>query len=213
VARNKTVVAMANFHCTAQMISRQGGKSCVAALAYRSDTELVDQRTGDIWSYPKKANVEHVEFLIPHNAPAWISDIAQECRSDRQSALQKFSEIIEASEKRKDSQVYREVEFSLPNELTKEQNIEWANAFVRDVFVERGMVAVLNFHFDIDPKTGMEKPHCHVLLSTRHLTGDGFGLKNREWNNKELIDEAREQCAQYQNAALKEHGHNVQVTH
>jgi Ti-type conjugative transfer relaxase TraA len=204
---------MANFHCTAQMISRQGGKSCVPALAYRSATKLEDQGTGEIWDYTNKPYVGHVELLIPHDAPAWIADIARECRSDRRLALQKFSDIIEASEKRKDSQVYREVEFSLPNELTKEQNIEWANAFVRGVFVERGMVAIVNFHFDIDPKTGMEKPHCHALLSTRHLTGDGFGLKNRDWNSAELIDEAREQCAQYQNTALKQHGHDVQVTH
>jgi Ti-type conjugative transfer relaxase TraA len=195
------------------MISSQGGKSCVAALAYRSATKLEDRQTGKAWDYTNKPYVGHVEILIPHDAPAWISDIAQECRSDRQSALQKFSDIIEASEKRKDSQVYREVEFSLPNELTKEQNIEWANAFVEHVFAERGMVAVVNFHFDVDPKTGMEKPHCHALLSTRHLTVDGFGLKNRDWNSKELIDEAREQCAQYQNAALKQHGHDVQVTH
>jgi|GEM_PF-985597 len=204
---------MASFHCTAQMISRQGGKSCVAALAYRSATKLLDQRTGEIWDYTKKANVGHVEILLPDNAPAWIVDIAHECRTDRQSALQKFSDIIEAVEKRKDSQVYREVEFSLPNELTKEQNIEWANAFVQDVLIERGMVAIVNFHFDVDPKTGMEKPHCHTLLSTRHLTDEGFGLKNREWNRKELIDDARDQCAQYQNAALKKYGHHSRVTH
>ena len=211
-ARDETVIAMANFHCTAQMISRQGGKSCVAALAYRSATELVDQRTGEVWNYTNKANVGHVEILLPNNAPSWISELAHECRTDRQSALQKFSDIIEASEKRKDSQVYREVEFSLPNELTKEQNIEWANAFVKDILVARGMVSVVSFHFDIDPKTGMQKPHCHVLLSTRHLTEDGFGLKNREWNRKDLIEEARDQCCQYQNAALKEHGYDVRVT-
>lgn len=212
VARDETVAAMANYHLTAQMISRQEGKSCVAALAYRSATELLDQRTGIIWGYTKRANVKHVEILLPDNAPAWITELARECHLNRQSALQKYSDIIEAVEKRKDSQVYREVEFSLPNELTQEQNIKWANAFVKDIFSARGMVAVVNFHFDIDLKTGIEKPHCHALLSTRHLTEDGFGFKNRDWNRKELIDEARDQCAQYQNAALKEHGHDVRVT-
>jgi ATP-dependent exoDNAse (exonuclease V) alpha subunit len=204
---------MANFHCAFQMISRQGGKSCVASLAYRSATNLLDQRTGEFWDYTRKGNVRHVDILTPDDAPKWISDIAQECRSDRQSALQQYADIIEAAEKRKDSQVYRECEFSLPNELTEEQNIEWATAFVKDVFVKHGMVAVVNFHFDIDPETGMEKPHCHVLLSTRHLTEEGWGLKNRDWNSKDLVHEAREQCSQYQNEALKKHGFDVQVTH
>jgi ATP-dependent exoDNAse (exonuclease V) alpha subunit len=204
---------MANFHCAFQMIARQGGKSCVAALAYRSATNLLDQRTGEFWDYTRKGNVRHVDILTPDDAPKWVSDIAQECRSNRQSALQKYSDIIEAAEKRKDSQVYRECEFSLPNELTEEQNIEWADAFVKDVLVKRGMVAVVNFHFDIDSETGTEKPHCHVLLSTRHLTQEGWGLKNRDWNSKDLVQEAREQCSQYQNEALKKHGFDVQVTH
>jgi ATP-dependent exoDNAse (exonuclease V) alpha subunit len=204
---------MANFHCAFQMIARQGGKSCVAALAYRSATNLLDQRTGEFWDYTRKGNVRHVDILTPDDAPKWVSDIAQECRSDRQSTLQKYSDIIEAAEKRKDSQVYRECEFSLPHELTEEQNIEWATAFVKDVFIKRGMVAVVNFHFDIDSETGMEKPHCHVLLSTRHLTEEGWGLKNRDWNSKDLVHEAREQCSQYQNEALKKNGFDVQVTH
>jgi Ti-type conjugative transfer relaxase TraA len=204
---------MANYHLTVKMISRQGGKSCVASLAYRSATKLEDQRTGEMWDYTKKSCVGHVEILTPEDAPAWINDIAKECKTSRQSALQKFSDICEAAEIRKDSQVYREVEFSLPNELANEQNIAWANEFMRDVFVKRGMVAVVNFHFDIDPNTGMEKPHCHAALTTRDLAEDGFGLKNRDWNCAELIFEAREQCAQYQNSALKEHGFETQVSH
>jgi Ti-type conjugative transfer relaxase TraA len=204
---------MANYHLTVRMISRQGGRSCVAALAYRSATKLLDERIGQVWDYTNKPFVGHVEILAPEGAPAWISDIASMCQSDRQSALQKFSDICEAAEKRKDSQVYREVEFSLPNELTNEQNIAWANAFVRSVFVQRGMVAVVNFHFDIDRETGLEKPHCHALLTTRDLTENGFGLKNRAWNSKELVDEAREQCTQYQNAALKAEGFDARVSH
>jgi Ti-type conjugative transfer relaxase TraA len=208
-----SVNPMANYHLTVRMISRQGGKSCVAALAYRSATKLLDERIGQMWDYTNKPFVGHVEILVPESAPAWISDIASMCQSDRQSALQKFSDICEAAEKRKDSQVYREVEFSLPNELTNEQNIAWANAFVKSFFVQRGMVAVVNFHFDMDRETGVEKPHCHALLTTRDLTENGFGLKNRDWNSRELIDEAREQCAQYQNAALKAEGFDARVSH
>jgi Ti-type conjugative transfer relaxase TraA len=204
---------MANYHLTVKAISRKNGKSCVAALAYRSATVLVDQRTGEIYHYINKDNVGYVEIMVPENSPLWIKDLSKECEVSRQTALQKFSDIIEAAERRKDARVYREIEFSLPNELTPEQNITWAREFVRDACIAKGMVAVLNFHFDVDPKTGQEKPHCHVLLSTRELTETGFGMKNRDWDKKELVEEWREQCAQYQNAALKELGFEVQVSH
>jgi Ti-type conjugative transfer relaxase TraA len=204
---------MANYHGTMKAISRQGGKSCVAALAYRSAGKFHDLQTGDVFDYTNKEHVDHVEILYPKESPAWILELAEECKTSRISALQKLSNVFEAAEKRKDSQVYREFEFSLPNELIHEQNIKWVSEFVQNVFVEKGMVAITNFHFDVDKKTGMNKPHCHVLLSTRSLEEDGFGLKQREWNSKNLVMEAREQYAAYQNFALKEHGFETRVDH
>lgn len=205
---------MANYHCTIKVISRTGGKSCVSSLAYRSATRLEDKRTGDTWDYTEKGFVGHVEILLPANAPEWICDIAGTCKTSRQATLQKLSDVFEAAEKRKDSQVYREVEFSLPTELTDGQNIKWANEFIQDVCCSRGMVAIMNFHFDIDPDSGERKPHCHALLSTRELAEDGFSKhKNREWNKDALIHELRQQYEQHQNLALKEHGFDVRVDH
>ena len=75
------------------------------------------------------------------------------------------------------------------------------------------MIAVCNFHFDVDDKTGQSKPHCHVLLSTRHITLGGFGLKNRDWNHNDRVHEWREKWAEYVNVALKEHGIESRVDH
>ena len=52
-------------------------------------------------------------------------------------------------EKRKDAQLAREVEFAIPRELTQAQGMELARDFVRDEFVDRGMVADLNVHWDM----------------------------------------------------------------
>jgi Ti-type conjugative transfer relaxase TraA len=205
---------MANYHLTVKAISRNGGRSCVAALAYRSAEILIDQRTGEKHDYRNKENVEYVEIVLQDNSPLWIQDIANECKTSRQRALQKLSDIFEAAEKRKDARVYREIEFALPRELTKEQNIAWAREFVHDTCVARDMLAIMNFHFDIDKKTGEEKPHCHVLLSTRELIEAGFcSHKQTDWDHVELVEEWREQYAQYQNAALKAHGFEERVDH
>ena len=55
---------------------------------------------------------------------------------------------FEAAEKRKDAQLSREVEFALPRELPKKDNIKLAREFVKAEFVEKGMIADLNVHWD-----------------------------------------------------------------
>lgn len=205
---------MAHYHFTIKAVSRKGGKSTVAKLAYRSATDLKDLRNGETYYYSNRCDVFHVDILLPEGAPQWIIDLALECQTDRQSALQKLSNIFEAAEKRIDARVYREAEFALPNELTDEQNIEWSKEFVRDFFCKKGMVAIVNYHQKVDKETGISKPHCHVLLSTRNLTDEGLDPhKNREWDSQDLVDEGREAFANYQNAALARYGFDVRVTH
>jgi len=205
---------MANYHLTVKGISRKSGRSCVSALAYRSASMLVDQRTGETYDYRNKENVECVEIIVFENSILWIKDISEECKTSRQTALQKLSDIFEAAEKRKDARVYREIEFSLPQELTKEQNIAWARKFVQDTCVAKGMIAIMNYHFEIDEKIGEGKPHCHVLLSTREISETGLNSRKQPaWNRIDLLVEWREQYAAYQNTALKEHGFEVRVDH
>lgn len=121
----------------------------------------------------KKENVEEVEIVVSENAPLWIQELSEECKTSRQTALQKLSDIFEAAEKRKDARVYREIEFSLPRELTKEQNIEWARVFINDTCVSKGMLAIMNYHFEIDEKTRGRK----TSLSCTPL----YACINRGW--------------------------------
>ena len=32
-----------------------------------------------------------------------------------------------------------------------------------------------------------ENPHAHILLTTREVSPDGFGKKERNWNQKDLL--------------------------
>ncbi|MBK6411692.1 MAG: MobA/MobL family protein [Sphingopyxis sp.] len=52
--------------------------------------------------------------------------------------------------------------------MTQEQGIELARDFVRDEFVDRGMVADLNVHWDIGAD-GLARPHTHVMLTMREI--------------------------------------------
>lgn len=69
------------------------------------------------------------------------------------------------------AQVHREFEFALHRELTDEQNIVLGREFAFDQICQRGMAAQINFHFDVDEKTGEAEPHCNSIIN------DGFFLR------------------------------------
>jgi ATP-dependent exoDNAse (exonuclease V) alpha subunit len=101
--------------------------------------------------------------------------------------------MVERAEKRADAQLAREVEITLPRELTKEQQIDLVRSFVRDEFVSKGMVADIGIHRP-SASDGEEQPHAHVMLTMRPLdsgTATGFAAtKERDWNEREDIARA-----------------------
>jgi Ti-type conjugative transfer relaxase TraA len=203
---------MALYHFSAKALSRSG-RNTVRAIAYRSGCKLYDERTGESFNYEHKA-VEHVELVLPKDAPAWAVDIQQLMTVDRQKGVQAFVDKVEVAEKRIDSQVWREFEFALHRELTKEQNMALAREFVADEICSHGMAAQLNFHFDVDKETGEEKPHCHVTATMRTLEENGLNpKKERDWNKKEFLCDLRVKWEEHSNAHLKLHGHDIHIDH
>jgi Ti-type conjugative transfer relaxase TraA len=191
---------MAIYHLSVSNISRSQGRSVVAAAAYRSGECLSDARYEKVQDYSRKTDIAHAEVMLPDHAPSWMAKREQ------------LWNAVEAFEKRKDARLAREVQFSLPRELTIEQNIELAKEFVQKTFVDAGMVADLSVHTHVG-KDGEEQPHVHVLLLTREVTADGFGLKNPDWNRTELLCQWREGWASLANHHLALHGHDLQIDH
>ena len=58
-----------------------------------------------------------------------------------------------------------------------------------------------------------ENPHAHIMLTTRTVTPEGFGPKNRDWNKKEQLATWREDWAAHANRALERHGHAERIDH
>lgn len=204
--------AVALYHFSVKTLSRSS-RNTVSAIAYRAGCELYDKQTGQTFNYGDKA-VQHVELLLPKDAPLWAREIQELMNQDRQKGVQALVDIAEAVEKRKDARVWREFEFALHREFTEEQNMALAREFVEDQICGHGMMAQLNFHFDVDEETGEEKPHCHVVVTTRRLEENGLSAKKeREWNKKAYLLELREQWAHYSNFYLKLHGHDIQIDH
>ena len=166
---------MAIFHVAIKNFSRgKSNRSVVAGAAYRAGEKIVEERTGEVKNYANKKGVVHSEILAPENSPAWVND---------RSALWN---AVDASEKRKDSRLAKEILVALPKELSLEQNIALARQYCQEQFIDKGMIADLNIHHE-----RTENPHAHILLTTREISPEGFGLKNRDWNKRELVFECR----------------------
>ena len=198
---------MAIYHLHAKVIQRSTGKNVVASAAYRRATKLHDDKEGTDWDYDKKENVIHSEIIIPENAPDWAKDLNELQQENPTKAAETLWNMVEAREKRVDSQLAREIEFSLPIELSKEQNLKLAREFIQDQFVSLGMIADWSVHWD----TG--NPHTHVMLTMRELTPEGFGKKVTVWNSKSHLEKWRAQWSEYANFHLRMHGHDVSIDH
>src|SRR5689334_3692332 len=191
---------MAIYHLHVKVIGRKSGASAVASAAYRSGLRLRDERLNRVQDFSAKRGVVHSEVMLPENSPeAW---------RDRE----RLWNDVEAFEIRKDAQLAREVEFAIPREMTQAQGIELARDFVRGEFVDRGMIADLNVHWDMG-EDGMRKPHAHVMLTMRAVDENGFGQKVREWNRTELVERWRKRWADIANERLAELDIDARIDH
>ncbi|PGT85063.1 MULTISPECIES: MobQ family relaxase [Bacillaceae] len=172
----------------AQVISRGKGQSAVASASYRSGERLTDERTGEMKFYRREVQPDTM-ILAPQNSPEWVRD------------RERLWNEVEQSEKRKDARLAREINIALPRELSNDQQKELIKNYVQEQFVNKGMIADIAIHRD-----DKENPHAHVMLTTREISADGFGPKNRDWNKKEMLEQWREEWANHANKALEKEG-------
>ena len=190
---------MAIYHCSLKVFSRARGQSAVAAAAYRSGSQLYDERYQKTHRYDKRSGVAETFILLPENTS-----------SEYQSRAFLWNAVEEA-EKRKNSCVARELILALPHELSEAERAE----LTRDMaswLLERYRVAVDSaIHAPVEGDGhDARNHHAHILFSTRELTSQGFGKKTRILDDKvtgkeetELIREVWETLA---NDALKRAG-------
>lgn len=147
---------MAIYHLEAKVVSRGAGRSAVAASAYLSCSRLYNDYDGIQHDYTKKQGLVWQEVFLPEYAPQEWQD------------REKLWNAVEEVETAKDSRLAREFVVALPIELSREQQIELLQDFIREQFVADGMCADAAIH-----DTDGHNPHAHILLTVRPLDGQG----------------------------------------
>ena len=187
---------MAIYHLTVSVVSRARGHRIVASAAAQSCTKLRDEYYGVVHNGALKPGVEHAEIRAPAGALPWV--YARELLWNR----------VEAAERRKDSQLARAMDISLPVELTAAESIALLREFVDVEFVSKGMIADIAIR-----RKNPDNPNARVLLTLRELNAVGFGPKVRLWNRKSNLLDWRSAWAQRANFHLARAGHRVRIDH
>ena len=218
---------MAIYHLSAKPISRAQGRSATGAAAYRAGVEITDERTGLVHDYTRKGGVLHSELILPGGGTA-----------DRAE----FWNGIEAHHKRGDAVLVREVEISLPTELTPEQRQALAVGYARELADRYGVAADVALHaprtvtdreleknpdqyHETDPETGRRHNgnwHAHIMLSACHVQPDGtLGKKAVELDPihcqrhglANVVERERERWERLANQALEKAGQEARIDH
>ena len=147
---------MAIYHLEAKVVSRGAGRSAVAASAYLSCSRLYNDYDGIQHDYTKKQGLVWQQVFLPEYAPQEWQD------------REKLWNAVEEVEMAKDSRLAREFVVALPIELSREQQIELLQDFIREQFVSDGMCADAAIH-----DTDGHNPHAHILLTVRPLDERG----------------------------------------
>ena len=232
---------MAIYHLEAKIISRGAGRSAVAASAYLSCSNILNDYDGVRHDYTRKKGLVWREVFLPEYAPAEWQDRAA------------LWNAVEENEKTKDSRLAREFVPALPVELTKEQWQELLSDFINEHFVTEGMCADVAIH---DPDPPGHNPHAHIMLTVRPLDENGkwqyktekeylcikdgqergftaaeaqgyervnkypkstkFGRQNpitERWNSEEQLVQWRKAWAEVTNRYLQQYGHDARIDH
>ncbi|UHS64214.1 Ti-type conjugative transfer relaxase TraA [Agrobacterium vaccinii] len=204
---------MAIYHLSSKPVSRSGGRSAVAAIAYRTASLLVNERDGLVHDFTAKQGVDHCEIVLPDGIDAdWARD---------RSALWNAAE---SAEKRCDARVAREFEIALPHELNNDDRLSLTRTFAQDLANRFGTAVDFAIHVP-QGKSDTHNIHAHVMMTTRVVTSDGLGDKTLiERENKWLLAhdlptshsqmrDIRQMFAEHANRHLLRAGLDVRVDH
>ncbi|MBG2616115.1 MobA/MobL family protein [Klebsiella oxytoca] len=188
---------MAIFHLDFKIVKRSEGRSSVAKAAYHARCRITDERTGDTYDYSRRTDLYGHYILAPVNASTHIVESS--------SAL--WNEV-ERVERQNNGQTSRYFDVAIPAELNNDDKKRLVLEYCQKNFVDKGMIADIAFH-DLDS----DNPHAHVMLTLKTIGPEGFGKKERSWNDRKMSVLWRESWSLMANSYLAAAGSSERIDH
>ncbi|HCD8718345.1 TPA: MobA/MobL family protein, partial [Klebsiella pneumoniae] len=180
-----------------KIVKRSEGRSSVAKAAYHARCRITDERTGDTYDYSRRTDLYGHFILAPVNAPAHIVE----------SSIALWNEV-ERVERQHNGQTARYFDVAIPAELNNDDKKKLVLEYCQKNFVDKGMIADIAFH-DLDS----DNPHAHVMLTLKTIGPEGFGKKERSWNDRKMSVLWRESWASMANSYLAAAGSSERIDH
>lgn len=188
---------MAIFHLDFKIVKRSEGRSSVAKAAYHARTRITDERTGDTYDYSRRTDLYGHFILAPANAPEYIVKDSTALWNE-----------VERVERQQNGQTARYFDVAIPTELNNDDKKKLVLEYCQKNFVDKGMIADIAFH-DLDS----DNPHAHVMLTLKAIGPEGFGKKERSWNDRKMSVLWRESWASMANSYLEAAGSSERIDH
>ncbi len=163
-----------SLHTHVDIVKRSKGASVIAKAAYNARDKLNDEHYGKVHDYSKKEDLVFSKIFLPEHIPKEFSDREYLWNS------------VEKIEKSKNSQLARNLLFTLPRELNEEDRIKLISEFIEENFTSKGMIADCNIHNPLASDNG-EQPHAHILLTLREI--DEHGKWKPKCRKEYILDE------------------------
>ena len=149
-----------SLHTHVDIVSRSKGESVIAKAAYNARDKLKDDYYGKTHDYSKKDDLVFSKIFLPEHIPKEFSK------------REYLWNEVEKIEKSKNSQLARNLLFTLPRELNEEDRIKLISEFIEENFTSKGMIADCNIH-NPTASDNEEQPHAHILLTLREINEQG----------------------------------------
>lgn len=157
---------MAIKYARTEYIKRSKGQNACYRSAYNANIKIKDQRTNQTFDFRKnKTNVFH-EILLP----AYVNNKFKNAES--------FSNLVEKSEKRKNSQLFKEFIIALPNDvgITLNDHIALCYKFIEvREYVKENLGVQIDIHY---PKES-DNLYAKILITTRRFNKNGESLADK----------------------------------
>ena len=147
-----------------EIVSRSKGDNACCKGAYNARTKIKDEQTNITYDFTKRGGNVYHTILLPNHVDQKFKD------------TKLLMNEVERSEKRKNSQLLKDVVIALPDdkELTLEDRIAITHEIIEEMgWVKNGLGAQVDIH---KPHKGTRNWHAHVLVTTRRFTTDGKNL-------------------------------------
>ncbi|WP_410528062.1 AAA family ATPase [Rickettsia tamurae] len=147
-----------------EIVGRSEGKNACLKAAYNARLIIKDESTNVTYNFSKKGDNVYHAVLLPTRVDQKFKDSSV------------LTNEVERIEKRKNSQLLKDVVIALPDdkELDLQDRIAITHEIIEEMaWVKNGLGVQVDIH---QPHDGEKNWHAHLLVTTRKFTEDGKSL-------------------------------------